>query len=183
MQLLFIGMIFIFIDFNITFGSAVISLIPDFVGYIFIYKGLLELVEESPHFQQALPLSKIMIVVMSVIYAMDVLSITTTSLFFKVLLGMITIAITLYTIYQIVCGVLDIEVSKNIDLFGEKLFSTWKIWAIFTALSTILILVPMLSVIFVLISLIMAIIFLVTFYKSKTQFYAQPEHPTNERNL
>lgn len=182
MQLLFTGMILIFLDFTININTAVIGLIPDFVGFIFIYKGLLELTEESPHFQQVLPLSKIMIVVMSVFYAMDLLSITTTSQFLTVPLGMITTAITLYIIYQIVRGVLDIETAKNIDLFGEKLFFIWKMWAVFTALSTIMILVPVLSIVFVLVSLIMAIIFLVTFYKSKTQFYAQWES-SQETNL
>ncbi|WP_304508574.1 hypothetical protein [Anaerotignum sp.] len=183
MQLLFTGMIFIFIDFSININTAVIGLIPDFVGYIFIYKGLLELTQESPHFQQALPLSKIMIAVMSVLYAMDVLSITTTSRFLAIPLGMITTALALYTIYQIVRGVLDIEISKKIDLFGENLFFTWKMWAVFTALSTIPVLIPGLSVIFGLLSLIMAIILLGTFYKTKTQFYAQPKNPTHETNL
>lgn len=183
MQLLFTGMILIFIDINFTVGTGVIGLVPDFVGYIYIYKGLFELTEESPHFQQVLPLSKVMVVVMAVIYAMDALSITTASQSLSILLGMITTAISLYTIYHIVRGVLDIETSKNIDLFGEKLFSTWKMWAVFATLSVMPVPVTALSVILIFISLIMAIIFLVTFEKSKRQYYALLETSTNKTNL
>lgn len=37
---LFLGLIFILLDFEITRGSAVIGLLPDFIGYLLIMKGL-----------------------------------------------------------------------------------------------------------------------------------------------
>ncbi|WMI82195.1 hypothetical protein [Anaerotignum sp. MB30-C6] len=183
MQQLFTGMLLIFFDFNLTVNTALIGLVPDFVGYIFIYKGLLELTEESPHFKQILELSKSMVVIMAVIYLMNLFSITASSQLLTIILGTITTAITLYTIYHIVRGVLDIEISKNIDLFGEKLFSTWKAWAILSALATLLMFVTVISTILLLVGIVMAIIFLVTFYKSKNQFYALRETYTSDTNL
>ena len=51
MKSLFIGLIFIFIDFNLTLNETmVINLIPDFVGFILMYQGLTQLTNESERF-------------------------------------------------------------------------------------------------------------------------------------
>lgn len=39
---LFLGLIFILLDFEITVGTAVIGLVPDFIGYLLLMKALSE---------------------------------------------------------------------------------------------------------------------------------------------
>ena len=37
-------MIFVFLDFDLNIGNSKIGLIPDFIGYIYMYKGAAELI-------------------------------------------------------------------------------------------------------------------------------------------
>lgn len=77
MQLIFTGLLFIYANFYSSFFKMIFgfNLLPYFVGYIIIYKGLFELMEESSHFQQMLPVAQVMTVVMAAVYAMNALSI------------------------------------------------------------------------------------------------------------
>ena len=53
MNNIFIGFIFVFLDFNLDLGSSRIGLIPDFIGYVLIYQGLKELSGQSRRFSNA----------------------------------------------------------------------------------------------------------------------------------
>lgn len=53
MKRIFIGLVFILLNLNIDIGSVRIGFIPDFLGYIMIYKGLGELRDKSEDFNNA----------------------------------------------------------------------------------------------------------------------------------
>ena len=49
MTKIFVGFLFVFLNFNFTLNDTyVINLLPDFVGFILLYMGTRELLEESP---------------------------------------------------------------------------------------------------------------------------------------
>lgn len=53
MSNIFIGALFVFLNFTININGIKIGLIPDFIGYIIMVKGLAELENESPYFLKA----------------------------------------------------------------------------------------------------------------------------------
>ena len=56
MTKIFAGFLFVFLNLNITVNNAnVINLLPDFVGFILLYMGTRDLLEESPRYVTAGP--------------------------------------------------------------------------------------------------------------------------------
>ena len=54
MTKIFVGFLFVFLNFNFTLNDTyVINLLPDFVGFILLYMGTRELLEESPRYTTA----------------------------------------------------------------------------------------------------------------------------------
>lgn len=52
MRHLFWGLFFVTLDFDLSLGSVTLGLLPDFVGYYLLMKGMEELAEESGHFEK-----------------------------------------------------------------------------------------------------------------------------------
>ena len=71
MSNIFIGALFVFLNFTININGIKIGLIPDFIGYIIMVKGLAELENESPYFLKAKGFAKGMAVYTAILYAMD----------------------------------------------------------------------------------------------------------------
>ena len=74
MENFFIGFLFIFLNFNITVSNHVIGLLPGFVGYIFINRGIKEFEGKVPAFDKVRIFAKIMIWVYLAVYVMDFLA-------------------------------------------------------------------------------------------------------------
>ena len=49
MKLLFWGLLFSLLDWKVTIGSMLVEILPDFIGYFLMMKGLESLQEESAH--------------------------------------------------------------------------------------------------------------------------------------
>ena len=58
MRAIFVGFLFIFFNLNITAGDSVIGLIPNFVGYILLVRGIKELENEIEQDTQDLQAKK-----------------------------------------------------------------------------------------------------------------------------
>lgn len=165
-------MLFVFLDFNINVGSSTIGLIPDFIGYIIMAKGLAELENESYYFEKARGFTKGMAVYTAILYAMDLFGFSRGIGIGAFLLGLVSVGISLYISNCIVKGVEELEGIHNTYLNADSLYSVWKAYAGFTIAAYVLILVPLLNVICILVSLIAAIVFLVSFNKSKNLYYS-----------
>ena len=109
MQKIFTGLLLVSFDFNLTLGSCVIGLIPDFLGYIFIRKGVQELREESLCFARLDPWTLGMAVYSGILYLLDLFGIGLRPGFFSYLMGAASLAASLYISYFIVRGVQDME--------------------------------------------------------------------------
>lgn len=172
MSNIFIGFLLIFLDFNINLGNSTIGLIPDFVGYIFLVKGIDDLVSQTVLFAKARSFSIGMGIYTGILYAMDLLGLNSQLGFLGIFLGVISSIISLYISYTIVSGVQEMETSRGIELNGEKLRATWNYMAIFQIAVFITVVIPVLAAIFVIICFITAIIFLVQFNSSKNLYEA-----------
>ncbi len=174
MSNLFWGFFFIAFNFNLTLGNAVIGLIPDFIGYSLILKGIIELQDSAIHFKKIKDLVVLMVFVKIITYFMDLLGMTAQIQTGAVIVGLVLLVISLYIEYSIICGIQEMEKSQYVNLNAEKLFSLWKIVAIFSALAYIGLILPSLSFVFILISAIANIVFLYNLYQSK-KAYEQKE--------
>ena len=73
MKKIFWGMLFVFFNFTLTFGSSKLGLIPDFVGYLLMLSGVAELRGESECFVKAKPALIVMTIISLLFYIADFL--------------------------------------------------------------------------------------------------------------
>lgn len=171
MQNLFMAFIFVFLDFTVTLGSIKIGLIPDFVGYLIMLKGLEELAHESTLFIKVKPFVIGMAGYSAVLYLIDLLGATLSLGFLTYILAFISMAISLYISYHIVMGVLEIERNHNTFLNGDSLKSIWTLLAILNVLTFVTMFISAIALILIIISFIIAICFLAAFGKTKNLYY------------
>lgn len=177
MKNIFIGFLLIFLDFNLNLGNSQIGLIPDFIGYIVMINGLMEMSGESPLFLKVKPYATGMAVYTGILYLMDLLAISASLGALSVILGIASTIISLYISYNIVMGVKEIEEKYHTLFNGDSLKSSWTLLAVFNFVVYISLLIPALAVICIIVTFIVAICFLVAFSKSKNLYYEMKAHP------
>jgi len=166
-------MLFVFLDFNFNSGSVSIGLIPDFLGYIIMINGLNELLEKGNRFSKAKSYANIMAIYTGILYVMDIVGISfAIGRYVCFGLGLISTAISLYISYNIVIGIMDMEKDEGCELNSVSLYTNWKLLAVFSIATYILILIPVLAILGMIGGFIVAICFLVSFSKSKNLYYS-----------
>ena len=165
MKNFFIGMIFIFLNFNLTFNGHIIGLLPGFVGYYFVLEGIKSFNGEIPAFEKIKQLCTIMIAVYAVVYALDLLAVSLG--FLGVVIGFAMLAANLYMSFHLTEGFIYIEKTKLIDLGAADLREKWKLFCIMMCASTVLIYVPLVNIIAIIANAVFSILFLVQFNKTK----------------
>lgn len=175
MNNIFWGFLLALIDFDITFGNANIDILPDFIGFILIFNGLVEMSHHSFHFSRGIQRAKITIALSAVIYILDVFGLS------DILPGILTGALGL--VYAIMCicsaqdvvnGILDMEARYGVYLNGQSLRSAWSVWRIcfiLTYIFLVTIILAIFSAIAILVSCIADICFLVALNRAKHAYY------------
>ena len=161
MHKIFIGLLLVFLDFNLDLGTSRIGLIPDFLGYLSIFQGLREMENRSVNFLKVIPITKLAIVLSIVIYILDLigLSLNPDNRILPILFGIVMTIISLYISYYIVQGVLDLQERTGFEINGNKLYTAWKLIALFSILVYPLFFFPGLNVV----SLVMTFVFNIYF--------------------
>ena len=167
MENFFIGFLFMFLNFNITVSNHVIGLLPLFVGYIFIGRGIKEFEGKVPAFDKIKNFSKIMIAVGVVIYVMDFLAINIGAVYF--LVSVVVLAANVYTSFKITDGIISLEETKGVNLLGSELRRMWKIMIISLCISTVTVFIPFLNIIATIAVLVITILFLIAMNKTKNE--------------
>ena len=170
MKKIFLGFLFVFLDFNLNAGNSTIGLIPDFLGFIFLVKGLQELSHESKRFVRMRPYAIGMAVYSGILYVMDLLGMSAALGWAGVILGIIATILILYISYNIIMGVKEIEANRNANLNGENLYSTWIPMAIMQVVTYVTIVAPAISIICIIVSFVLAIVFLVQLNRTKNAY-------------
>ena len=167
MENFFIGFLFMFLNFNITVSNHVIGLLPLFVGYIFIGRGIKEFEGKVPAFDKIKNFSKIMIAVGVVIYVMDFLAINIGAVYF--LVSVVVLAANVYASFNITEGILYLEETKDINIFGKDVRRMWKFMIIANCASTVTVFIPVLNIIATIAVLVITILFLIAMNKTKNE--------------
>lgn len=172
MKKIFTGMLFVFLDFMLTLNTSRIELIPDFIGYILIVKGLMELSDESFWFGKVRPYAIGMAIYSGILYVFDLFGMTNSTGVLSWVLELFSTGISLYISYGIVMGVQNIESMQNRNLRGDELMAKWKLYAILSAIIYLLVFIPVLNILAIIAGFVIAIYFLVAFHRT-TKLYEQ----------
>lgn len=174
MKNIFIGMILIFLNFNVSIGNSTINLFPNFVGYLFMLKGLRELADFSPRFTNIVPMVKVMVAYSVIVFVMYLFGITTGLAHFIVfIVGIISTVVSLYISYCIIMGAKDIETAKEQNLESVRLYKLWIVMAvasIFSFFGFLVFAVPLFAIVMI-IGFIVNVIYIFAFYKTQKLFY------------
>lgn len=165
-------MLFVFFNFTINFGDSIIGLIPDFIGYILMMIGCNELKETSGCFVKVKPVLIGMTILSVIFYILDFLGLgTINSAVLLLLINGIAVFGSLYSTYMITFGIGEIEKNTNIELEAGRLMYLWKVRAMFSILTYLVLFIPILSLICILISFVFAILYLIAFNRSKNHYH------------
>jgi len=169
-KLIFFGMIFVFLNFEINLGNISVGLIPSFLGYFFMYKGLLELMNYNSYFERLMAFVRGMIIYTAILYLVDLLGIMP---YFAVpLLALISVGLALYIAYNIIMGIKEIEASQNRNLNTQQLYFAWKLQAVFSFLPIVTGFLPLLAIAAIMLGFVVGVYFLYMFYNTMSLFYS-----------
>ena len=91
------------------------------------------------------------------------------------ILSLIATVISLIISYRIVQGVGDIEIAASSELNYTKLYSTWKLSAVFSIAASVLLVISTIFIICAVISFVIGIYYLFVFNTSKKLYYENVE--------
>lgn len=125
---IFWGMIFILFDINLGY----INILPNFIGYGFIYSGLSILVTQHKIFEKG----KMLATILTLLTLKDIFHNTSnTSLvgginlgYFSVLIGSLVSIINLYLIYIISKGIYELCEKRGLEELRERIKDCWKFY-------------------------------------------------------
>lgn len=170
MDKLFLGILFAMLDVHISLGSLRIGLLPDFVGYILMMKGLKALETESQWFSKGKLCALVMAVFTGVLYVMDLLEMSAQMGFLLWFLGLAALVVSLLLQYWIICGVRQMEARQFWDLQGDRLKSLWLVLTVMKGICYVCSWVPVVGTIAAMADVIIGICYLTAFYQSKKHY-------------
>lgn len=129
MNYIFWGFFFIFFNFNIHFGTSTINLIPIFVGYMLLIKGIDTLKHFSPRFKKIRGFCFGMAILTGTIFVIALLGISGRFNSLFILIRLIAFTIGLYPQYHILRGIKDIGQKEAVSLKKDTLIWLWLIVA------------------------------------------------------
>lgn len=127
MKKLFFGFLLLFLSFHLSINDHRLELLPDFVGYLLLMKGMDELAGESGYFQNARPFAVGMAIYTAIVWVGDLLAVAPGENLLSTLLRLIALAAALYIEWMLIQGVLEMEQTRGANLRGEALSRLWKV--------------------------------------------------------
>lgn len=170
MNLLFWGLLFCLLDWKVAIGSMLVEILPDFIGYFLMMKGLESLREESAHFEKARHWSFGMVVWGVTAWATDLLGVNGMDPMGDWAMVLIEEIVGLIIVWMVVAGIRDLERRTHIQLGGDTLKTVWFIVAVISGLYHLLSWMPMLGTVCNVARWIIGICFLAAFFRSKKQY-------------
>ena len=114
--------------------TMIISILPDFVGYILLIWGQRELVHENDCFYKNIKFSLWCGTVALMIFIMDLIGITARGDFQSILLQMLLMVLEPICLFRIMRGVRQVEKDYETDLKGKLFFAVWLAMTILSVL-------------------------------------------------
>ena len=173
MNRLFWGLLFCLLDYEVTVGSAVFEILPDFVGYFLLMKGMESLAGENEYFDRGRHWAFGLLIVSVLVYGANLMNpdaMTKVWLWAAELAAMI---LQLLLIRRIIRGLARMERDHGLKLGTERLRAVWLILAVLYPICHLFSWVPLVGDVCGIAALVMGILFLITFYGAKTGYPAE----------
>lgn len=144
MKKIFIGAIFILLNFNITIGGGSLGLLPDPVGFILVWKGLTELVTGDKRLEEMSAFARKVLLVLAAATGIEyVLAIFGMTLFgteryvYSVIWSVLLIGFECYAWRIAVTIIQNLETASGKAFNGKMLSAAWWFYMITNALVTV----------------------------------------------
>ncbi len=171
MKKIFIGLIFIFFNFNVTVNAMILPLLPDFLGYLFVSIGAKEMIEKSVKFDNVSAFSRLLTVIFVVFFFMDIFGISAAMAqmtLFNWVLGFVITVIELYLLYLLTMAVLDLKERMANCAEAGRLADVFKYHAVSALVASMFIVIlPILAIIAMIIAVFFAVLYIVIFNRIK----------------
>ncbi len=170
MNYLFWGVFFLVLNFNVTIGSCTVDVLPNFVGYFLLMKGMSGLSEESDAFAKGRHWAFGMMIFSTVLFVLDLMNLSVHGAVKTWGLGLVAMSATLIVLYLLVSGVEQMEQRHCWDLDSVRLRNMWMIQVVLTPIIYLLSWIPMVGMVCVLASGVVSLVFLVALHGSKRRY-------------
>jgi len=120
-----IGFLLMFLDFNLNFNRFSLNVLPDFVGYWLLLKGMEEMKAANPRFESPRPFAIGMVIYTAILWLGDLMGVSGGTL--MSLLSLTALAAHFYIAWVLVLAVREVEQWREADLYGAVLHKRWKI--------------------------------------------------------
>ncbi|MBQ8814746.1 MAG: hypothetical protein IJZ85_09660 [Lachnospiraceae bacterium] len=144
MKKIFIGAIFILLNFNINIGSGSVGLLPDSAGFFLVWKGLTELVTGDKRLEEMSAFARKVLLVLAVATGVEyVLAIFGMSLFaaekyvYSIIWSVLLIGFECYAWRIVVTIIQNLEMAYAKEFNGKMLSAAWWFYMITNALVTV----------------------------------------------
>lgn len=166
---IFVGLIFLFLDLNINFGRITIGLLPDFVGYYLLARGLQTLPEDAD-FSKARTLSLVMAVYTLVLYILNLLGLSSQLGLLSWILESVRLVVYFSILYLLNRGIGQLQVNTGKDLGAAQLRPLWLALVVLESAALILGWIPVVGAFALLGNLAVHIALLVLYYNVKKRY-------------
>lgn len=181
MKLIFIGLIFVMLELNLG-----INILPDFVGYLLIWKGCNDFAKESPKMAAIRPVALILAGLTAVVYVMALFKLTAGLGIMGNVIEIAMVLGSLLVVYMLGKGIHEIEVQNNVELNSVAILNSWKLLAIaevgayaMILLGKVLSVLTLIGSVLVLAVFLFKVVLLVSAYFSN-KMYKEWKNPTVE---
>jgi len=169
-KLIFWGLILVLFDINLYLGRTILSILPDFVGYILILKGMAG-ETAFPRWERARSLLTAAAVLTGAVWALNAVGVGAGE-WAGLLLPLIPAVMKLLVTHRVCGGFRDLEKEHGWDLQGRSLSSAWMVVALWVVLEQLMGwvgLAPMVMIAMIA-AVLFEIYFLFRFHKSRRAF-------------
>lgn len=171
MNRLFWGLFLCLLDYDIKVGSMVIGLLPDFLGFFLMMKGLQQLAGENRFFGRGQHMAFGLMIPAVILYAADLLDPGVMARVVLYGVQLVVLVVQLVLIRVIITGLLHLERDRNVQLKGSFLKSIWSILIVICPLCALVYWIPMVGDICYFASAVVSLLFLAAFWDSRKAFY------------
>lgn len=171
MKSIFLGFVFISLNFSITLGSMKIGLIPSFVGYYLLAQGMRELAQKSNTLGRNVAFSNVLMVISLISYIMDIFGASVNLGFLSTGIGIVMTIVKIYFEYQVITGLFEVESYHNASFGVANCKSKWVIATVVVLLQLVIIWISVLNLVGTIVAFVVEIVFLIELNNVKNSYY------------
>ena len=175
MDRIFWGMAFILLDLDVNIGERTLGVIPDWLGYWWLFRGFWELEEQWGGFRKWRRPAMVLAAYSAVVYVMHALVLSVRQEFLLWALGLVTAAAGVVMIWLVGRGIGHMEAQYGWDLRGGKLGSLWLYLAVMLVLDGLLGWMPLVGTVCAVAETVLALFWLAVLWDSRKRYIRSAE--------